>query len=58
MSEHNITKARGGNNAVYEMEAGAPKVVRGAKPRNAVVDDETVINESPEHSDSGEDLYT
>ena len=44
MSEQNITKARGGNNAVYEMEAGAPKVVRGAKPRNAVID------ESPEHS--------
>jgi hypothetical protein len=44
VSEQNITKARGGNNAVYEMEAGAPKVVRGAKPRNAVID------ESPEHS--------
>ena len=45
VSERNITKARGGNNAVYEMEdASNKKLVRGAKPKPAVID------ESPEHS--------
>ena len=44
VSERNITKARGGNNAEYEMEdAGNQKLVRGAKPNPAVID------ESPEH---------